>query len=128
VVVTSPIPNLPFRGTFHFDEGYYYFSNVGDRVLFGGGRNLNFEAEETDELNTSDQIINHLSSVLEENILPNHAFTIDHHWAGTMGVGNAKNPIVEQLSENLYCAVRLGGMGVAIGRLVGMELADLMIN
>jgi hypothetical protein len=35
-----------------------------------------------------------------------------------MGMGNSKNPIVSQLSENVYCGVRLGGMGVAIGSLI----------
>jgi hypothetical protein len=42
-----------------------------------------------------------------------------------MGIGNSKNPIVSQ-SENVYCGVRLGGMGVAIGSLIGTELADLV--
>ena len=43
-----------------------------------------------------------------------------------MGLGSAKNPIVEQLSDHVYCGVRLGGMGVAIGSLIGQELADLV--
>ena len=43
-----------------------------------------------------------------------------------MGVGTHKKPIVEQLSNNVYCGVRMGGMGVAIGSLVGQELADLV--
>jgi hypothetical protein len=43
-----------------------------------------------------------------------------------MGMGSTKNPIVEQLSDNVYCGVRLGGMGVAIGSLIGQELADLV--
>jgi hypothetical protein len=42
-----------------------------------------------------------------------------------MGIGNSKNPIVSQLSENVYCGVRLGGM-VAMGSLIGTELADLI--
>jgi hypothetical protein len=43
-----------------------------------------------------------------------------------MGVGSQKKPIVKQLSENSYCGIRLGGMGVALGSLVGKELADLL--
>jgi len=128
IVVTSPIANLQPKGIYHFDKGYYYFRNVGDRILLGGGRNLNFKAEETDELNTSDQIINHLSSLLETHILPNSSFTIEHQWAGTMGVGKGKAPIVKKLKENLFCGVRLGGMGVAIGTIVGKELSELMIE
>ncbi len=127
VVVTSPIKNLQVKGIFHFDKGYYYFRNVGDRLLFGGGRNLDFKAEETDELNTSDFIMNHLSYVLESKILPNSAFSIEHQWAGTMGLGKTKSPIVKKIAENLYCAVRLGGMGVAIGIAVGEQLAQMML-
>lgn len=126
VIVTSPIENLAIRGIYHFDKGYYYFRNIGNRVLLGGGRNLNFEAEETDELNTSDQIINHLSQLLETQLLPYSAFTIEHHWAGTMGVGKQKSPLIKQVDQRIFCGVRLGGMGVAIGSLVGKELAELM--
>jgi hypothetical protein len=43
-----------------------------------------------------------------------------------MGVGTQKKPIVKQLSNNVYCGVRLGGMGVAIGSSVGNDLADLI--
>ncbi|MBL4708521.1 MAG: FAD-binding oxidoreductase [Flavobacteriales bacterium] len=128
VVVTSPIPNLKVQGTYHFDKGYYYFRNIGNRMLFGGGRNLDFEAEETDELNTSNTIINHLSHLLESQILPHTSFNIEQHWAGTMGVGKAKSPIVKEVRENIYCGVRLGGMGVAIGSITGKNLANLIIR
>jgi gamma-glutamylputrescine oxidase len=30
-----------------------------------------------------------------------------------------KKPIIENISQNVVCAVRMGGMGVAIGSLVG---------
>jgi hypothetical protein len=43
-----------------------------------------------------------------------------------MGIGASKNPIVTNLSQNVYCGVRMGGMGVAIGSLIGTELADLI--
>ena len=43
-----------------------------------------------------------------------------------MGVGQQKNTIVKQLGSNVYCGVRLGGMGVAIGSLIGKELAELI--
>src|SRR5690606_16070168 len=45
VLITKPIANLDIKGTFHLDKGYYYFRNVGDRILFGGGRNLDFDNE-----------------------------------------------------------------------------------
>jgi glycine/D-amino acid oxidase-like deaminating enzyme len=126
VVITKPIPNLDIKGTFHLDKGYYYFRNIGDRILLGGGRNLDFETETTTEFGQTEIVQNKLEQLLKEVILPNHDFQIEHRWSGIMGLGNSKNPIVSQLSENVYCGVRLGGMGVAIGSLIGQELADLI--
>ncbi len=40
VLLTQPIPGLRLRGTFHYDEGFYYFRDHGGGVLLGGGRNL----------------------------------------------------------------------------------------
>ena len=126
VLITEPIPNLNIKGTFHIDKGYYYFRNIDDRILLGGGRNLAFETETTTALGQTELIQNRLEELLKEVILPNTEFKIAHRWSGIMGLGLTKKPIVEQLSENVYCGVRLGGMGVAIGSLIGQELADLV--
>lgn len=126
VLITEPIPNLDIKGTFHLDKGYYYFRNINDRILFGGGRNLDFEGENTSQFGQTEIIQNKLEEILKTVILPNTDFKIAHRWSGIMGLGNSKRPIVESLSENVYCGVRLGGMGVAIGSLVGQELADLI--
>lgn len=126
VLITAPIPNLDIKGTFHLDKGYYYFRNIGDRILFGGGRNLDIEGETTTEFGQTASIQNQLEKLLKEVILPNREFKIEHRWSGIMGIGSSKNPIVEQISEHVYCGVRLGGMGVAIGSLIGTELADLV--
>ncbi len=126
VLITKPIDNLHIKGTFHFDEGYYYFRNINNRILFGGGRNLDFEGEKTTVMEMSQLIQKQLEQHLKETILPNTPFEIDHRWAGIMGVGSQKKAIVKQISENVYCGVRLGGMGVAIGSLIGEELAELI--
>ncbi len=126
VLITEPIPNLDIKGTFHLDRGYYYFRNIGDRILFGGGRNLDFETETTTEFGQTKIVQNKLEDLLKNVILPNQEFQIAHRWSGIMGIGNSKNPVVTQLSENVFCGVRLGGMGVAIGSLIGTELADLI--
>jgi glycine/D-amino acid oxidase-like deaminating enzyme len=125
VMVTSEIPDLKFSGNFHYDRGYYYFRNVGKRVLFGGGRNTALKAENTTEMSVTSKIQNHLEEMLRTMILPDNKFEIEHRWAGTMGMGTVKAPIVEQVNESTFCAIRLGGMGVAIGTLVGKELAQL---
>jgi gamma-glutamylputrescine oxidase len=125
VIVTSPIDNLPVKGTFHFQQGYYYFRNIENRILLGGGRNLNFEGETTTELTTTAEITQALKQMLSEMILPNHTFSIDYSWAGIMGVGATKAPIVKKINTRTAVGVRMGGMGIAIGSLVGKELADL---
>jgi glycine/D-amino acid oxidase-like deaminating enzyme len=125
VLVTEPIPNLAIKGTFHLDQGYYYFRNIDDRILLGGGRNLDFVGETTTDLGQTDLIQNRLEELLKEVILPQQDVKVALRWSGIMGLGAHKNPIVEQLSNRVYCGVRLGGMGVAIGSLIGAELADL---
>ncbi len=126
VLITKPIENLHIKGTFHLDEGYYYFRNIDNRILFGGGRNLDFKGEETSTFGETDLIQNQLETILKECILPNTPFEIERRWSGIMGMGNQKKPIVKQVSNNVFCGVRLGGMGVAIGSLVGKELAELV--
>ncbi|WP_299121430.1 FAD-dependent oxidoreductase [uncultured Winogradskyella sp.] len=126
VLITKPIDGLHIKGTFHLDKGYYYFRNIDNRVLFGGGRNLDFITEETLNFGETEIIQNKLEELLKTTILPNIDFEIDHRWSGIMGVGTQKKAIVKQLSNNVFCGVRLGGMGVAIGSLVGKELADLL--
>ena len=126
VLITKPIKNLLIKGTFHLDKGYYYFRNIDDRILFGGGRNLDFETEETTNFGQTKRIQNELERILKDTILPNTSFEIDHRWSGIMGVGNQKKAIVKQISNNIFCGIRMGGMGIAIGSLVGKELAQLL--
>ncbi|WP_298155145.1 FAD-dependent oxidoreductase [Flavobacterium sp.] len=126
VLITKPIAGLDIRGTFHLDKGYFYFRNIGERILLGGGRNLDFEGETTTEFGLTEKIQNRLEQLLKEVILPGHDVEIEHRWSGIMGMGSSKTPIVSQLSEHIYCGVRMGGMGVAIGSLIGTELADLV--
>lgn len=126
VLLTTPLPDLPFRGVFHFDEGFYYFRNVGDRVLFGGGRNLAFDEEETHELTTSSRIQETLETLLREVILPGRPFGVDMRWAGVMGFSETKLPVVQKVTENIVVGFGCNGMGVALGSSVGKEAAALV--
>ncbi len=128
VLITSPIENLKVKGSFHYDKGYYYFRNVGDRILFGGGRNLDFKTEKTMEFGITETVQNKLDELLSTMILPLKNYTVEQRWSGIMGLGKTKNTIVKKISEHLFCAVRMGGMGIAIGTLVGEEAAKLVIE
>ncbi|MDG3582811.1 NAD(P)/FAD-dependent oxidoreductase [Galbibacter pacificus] len=128
VLITKPIKNLHIKGSFHLDKGYYYFRNIHNRILLGGGRNLDFKKEATAEFGTTETIQNKLKEILKTVILPNTVSEIDYSWSGIMGVGSIKKPIIEALSNNIFCGVRLGGMGIAIGAQVGEELAKITIE
>ena len=126
VLVTKPIDNLRIKGTFHVEEGYYYFRNIDERILLGGGRNLDLKGEETTKFGQTKLIQDQLEAILNEVILPGTKVEIDRRWSGIMGVGPQKRPIIRQLGDNVFCGVRLGGMGIAIGSTVGKELAALV--
>ncbi len=130
VFITEPIPNLKFKGTFHFDEGFYYFRNVGNRLLLGGARNKDFKNEKTYSLETSPIIQKTLEDFMMKRILPKGSKKpkIELRWSGTMGMGKIKKPIIEELQPNIFCAVRMSGMGVAIAPIVAERAVKLMMG
>ncbi len=130
VFVTEPIPNLKFKGCFHFDEGFYYFRNLGNRLLLGGARNKDFKNEKTYSLETSVKIQNVLEDFMMQRILPKGTKKpkIELRWSGTMGIGKIKKPIIQEVQPNVYCAVRMSGMGVAIAPIVAKKVVKLMMG
>lgn len=130
VILTSPIDDLPFKGTFHSEEGYYYFRNLGNRVLLGGARNKDFEGEQTHEFATSPNIQSELERYLSEVILPNHQgqYTITDRWSGIMAMGSEKMPIVGEAAPGIFTAVRMSGMGVALAPVVAQQVAKEMLD
>ncbi|ASS48574.1 MAG: hypothetical protein A3D31_07540 [Candidatus Fluviicola riflensis] len=126
VIVTSKIPGFELPGTFHYQQGYYYFRSIDNRLLLGGGRNLDIKGETTTNFENTTLIINSLEALIHEVILPEKKVTIEYKWSGIMGVGAEKKPLIERIHTNVGIGVRMGGMGVAIGSLVGEELAGLL--
>ncbi len=126
IILTEPIGNLKLKGTFHYDEGFYYFRNLGNCVLLGGGRNQDFKTEETTAFETTEFLQNHLERFLKEVILPEQDFKIALRWSGIMAMGAEKSPVVKQLSQRQFCGVRLSGMGVALAPKIGELLAEMI--
>lgn len=129
VLLTSPIRGLSWNGTFHFDEGFYYFRNLGNRVLLGGARNKAFDAERTQQVETSATIQQELERFLGEVVLPAHRgqYSIENRWAGIMGMGSEKMPVVQSVGPGVFCALGTGGMGVALAPVIGRQAADLVL-
>lgn len=117
---------MKIKGSFHYDEGFYYFRNIGDRLLLGGARNTDFESENTSEMETSRSIQSALENFMEAHLLKDIEIEITDRWTGIMGFGKEKTPLISKVSSNVYCAVRLSGMGVALAPVIG-ERAALMV-
>lgn len=126
VLVTKAM-KIPFEGVFHYQQGYYYFRNVGNRLLLGGGRNLDFAGESSLSFRTTSGIQGALESLIKEVILPGMPYDIEHRWAGIMAFGPNKQPICQKISERVFAGIRLGGMGVAIGSQLGEQLSEMML-
>jgi glycine/D-amino acid oxidase-like deaminating enzyme len=96
----------------------------------GGARNKAFAAEETTEMNITGLIQSELERYLEETILPRfvHQYSIDYRWSGIMAMGSEKMPIIQQVTPNIFCAVRMSGMGVALAPMAGKIISKMMNN
>ncbi len=128
VLVTEEISGLRMNSCFHYDKGYTYFRNIGQRVLIGGGRNLDLENESTTEFGQTEKIDNYLVQSLVQKIgLPANT-RIEHRWSGIMGVGDEKLPILKKKGDNIIFALRLGGMGVALGSKLGHDAAKILLR
>ena len=79
-------------------------------------------------MNTSDQIQNFLEQYLDEVVIPQFKghYSIDYRWAGIMGMGSEKMPVAREIRPNVFCAVRMSGMGVALAPVAGEKIARIM--
>ena len=127
ILLSKPIAGgIPWKGGFHIDRGYVYFREVEGRLLLGGARNKDFEKEKTTEFEVNPTIKAHLERLVQEVIFPGRPLEWEMEWTGIMAFGSKKSPIVQQIGKKTAVAVRLGGMGVAIGWQVGKELSELL--
>lgn len=128
VLITKPIENLKIKGTFHYDKGYYYFRNINNRILLGGGRNIDFKAEETTVFGQTATVQQALRNLLNTVILPQTPYEIDQQWSGIMAFGKTLEPLIEEIKPNIFCATRCNGMGIAIGSQTGEDVAELLLK
>lgn len=124
VFITKPIPDFKWKAIFHFNEGYVYFRNVGDRLLLGGGRDQAIEEETCDEFRTNPKIKNYLVDFAENVLKVPTGWEIDMEWSGVMGMTENKEPIVKEIKPDLWAAVGLSGMGIAIGMQVAKDVVS----
>jgi glycine/D-amino acid oxidase-like deaminating enzyme len=127
VLLSKPLEfEVPWSGTFHMDSGYVYFREVDGRLLLGGGRNMDFENENTIVFEINPTIKVYLDRLARDVIFPSRQLDWDMEWTGIMAFGSKKLPVIQQIGQKTAVAVRLGGMGVALGWQAGKEVSELL--
>jgi len=127
ILLSKPLDfKIPWQGSFHMDKGYVYFRQVDGRLLLGGARNIDKLGENSLKFEINPLIKNHLQKLAREVIFPGKEIEWETEWTGIMAFGNKKSPLIQRVGEKAAAAVRLGGMGVAIGWQVGKELAVVL--
>ena len=124
ILVTNQIEGLKMKGTFHYDEGFYYFRNLGNRVLLGGARNKAFEQEQTTALLTSPVVQEELERFLSIHVLPGIDYTITNRWSGIMGFSENKEPLIKQVGKNAIAVIACNGMGVALSPVIAEQVVE----
>lgn len=127
ILLSKPLDfKVPWQGTFHMDKGYVYFRQIDGRLLLGGARNIDKAGENSLKFEINPVIKTHLQKLATEVIFPGKEIEWETEWTGIMAFGNKKSPLIQAVGEKAAAAVRLGGMGVAIGWQVGKELAVVL--
>lgn len=128
VFVTKPIEDLKWRGTYHYNAGYYYFRGIeDDRLLLGGARSLDIDVETTTEFGTNERIKDHLIHFANQVLNLPKGWEIDVEWSGIMGFTSTKSPILQKVSKQTWVVAGLSGMGVALGMQLGKEASEQLI-
>jgi glycine/D-amino acid oxidase-like deaminating enzyme len=116
------------KGTFHFDEGFYYWRHIGDRILLGGARNMDFEGENTLSMEGSATIKNALLAFLRKHLHPSIQFEIADSWSGIMGFTKDKKPYCGRTNKGVYLALACNGMGVALTPMMAEQVANSVLQ
>ncbi len=128
VMITNPIENLKWRGTFNYNKGYIYFRNVEDRLLIGGARNIAKDEETTDQFGTNKKIKEWLTRFVNDVLKLPDKWKTEMEWSGIMGFTENKEPLVKKVQDGVWVAAGLSGMGIAIGMEVAHGLVEKMVD
>jgi glycine/D-amino acid oxidase-like deaminating enzyme len=77
---------------------------------------------------TTEFIQQTLETFMRKHLLPDVPFQITDRWSGIMGIGSEKMPIIKKVAANIFCAVKMSGMGVALAPIAADKVSDLMLD
>jgi len=125
VLLTEELAELPWQGTFHMQQGYVYFRNIGNKLLIGGFRHVDEKTEETLEIAINEKIKKAVLDMMHEFLGIAKPVQIEQEWVGFMGFSASKKSIRQTIAPNSLLASGMNGMGVALGMKFGKETAHL---
>lgn len=132
ILITEPLEEpLKFDAPVHIGQGFWFFRPISNnRILLGGGRNLDFEGETTTELETTPQIMGPLYKILTTIILPGQNPKVERTWSGIMGFSEDHLPRIGAVPglENVAVGFGCNGMGIARGYRTGELTAEALIK
>ena len=128
VIVSRPVQGLTWELPMHVERGYGYMRRIGDRVLVGGFRNRFSHLAQDHSLIPDPELGQYLRDILQQLLPKGQSAQVEYEWKGRLGIGPTRNPEVQRDSLGMVRAVGLGGMGVALGSLLAMEAAHMVLG
>ena len=89
---------------------------------------MDLKKENTSIFGVNAEIKKVLIENLKKYILPNSPFKIEKEWSGIMAFGPNKLPLIKRHSARIAVGVRLGGMGIAIGFVIGNKTTAILLE
>jgi glycine/D-amino acid oxidase-like deaminating enzyme len=129
VLVTEPLPERPFPRPHYARHGFdYWQQTVEGRLVIGGWRDADLDAEFTDEEATTTSIQGRIEAFVRE--LLGRSPRITHRWAGIFGLTKDLLPLVGPLpgDDRVWLAAGYSGHGnvlaLVCGDLVAAAIAE----
>jgi len=127
VLATAPLDVVVTTRPTYAHWGYQYWRQTPDRrLIIGGWRDTDFEAEATDTNETTEKIQAAIEEGLKQ-LVPGGA-PIEHRWAGIMGYARDGRPLVGWLDAAHHLAIVGGftGHGMGMAASCTQDLAELL--
>ena len=129
VLVTEALPQLLFPRPHYARHGFDYWQQTPDRrLVIGGSRDANLEAEFTDQEKTTPSVQKRIEQFMGE--LLSRPPRITHRWAGIFGTTSDNLPLAGRLpgSERVWLACGYSGHGNVLGLVCGELVAQAILG
>lgn len=124
MLATEPAPEVSIPRPVYARYGYDYWQQLPDgRVVVGGCRDREGEAEWTSDAAPSAEIQRRLERLLRERLRVTSSVT--HRWAALVSYTDDEKPLLEEVRPGVLVIGAYSGTGNVMGALYGRMAADL---